>query len=146
MAKNTYTYSGATNRGGGALMELIDQLTKNLEISEGAATGGAGLLFKLAQEKLSKGDFSQVANAIPGITGMISAAPQSGGLLGDLGKIASGLGGGAGQLGNLASLAGGFSKLGLDSGMIGKFLPIILEFAQSKGGNVVKAILEKALK
>jgi len=49
-------------------------------------------------------------------------------------------------LGNLASLAGGFSKLGLDSGMIGKFIPIILSFAQSKGGDVVKKLLEKALK
>jgi hypothetical protein len=51
-------------------------------------------------------------------------------------------GGGSG----LAGLAGGFSKLGLDSGMIGKFLPIILSFVQSKGGGGVKTILEKVLK
>jgi hypothetical protein len=67
-------------------------------------------------------------------------------MLGTLGKMASGLGGTAGQLGTLASLAGGFSKLGMDSGMIGKFIPIILSFVQSKGGEGVKALLEKALK
>ena len=67
-------------------------------------------------------------------------------MLGGIGKLASGLGGGAGQLGNLASLAGGFSNLGMDSGMIGKFIPIILSFAQSKGGDVVKGLLEKVLK
>jgi len=56
------------------------------------------------------------------------------------------LGGGAGQLGNLASLAGGFSKLGLDSGMIGKFLPIILSFVGDKGSTPIRYILEKVLK
>jgi hypothetical protein len=30
--------------------------------------------------------------------------------------------------------------------MIGKFLPIILSFVQSKGGDQVKAILQKVLK
>jgi hypothetical protein len=51
-----------------------------------------------------------------------------------------------GGAGGLTSLAGGFSKLGLDAGMIGKFVPIILSFVQSKGGNAVKGILEKVLK
>ena len=53
-----------------------------------------------------------------------------------------GLGGAASGLGSLASLAGGFSKLGLDAGMISKVIPIILNFVQSKGGPGVKAILE----
>jgi len=98
------------------------------------------------KEKLGSGDFSKIANVITGIDSLMKSAPESGGVLGGIGKLASGLGGGAGQLGNLASLAGGFSKLGLDSGMIGKFIPIILSFAQSKGGDVVKKLLEKALK
>jgi hypothetical protein len=127
-------------------MELVDQLVKNLGISEEAAKGGSGLIFNLAKEKLGAGDFGKVAGALPGIGDLMKSAPESGGLLGGIGKLASGLGGGAGQLGNLASLAGGFSKLGLDSGMIGKFIPIILAFAQSKGGDVVKSLLQKALK
>ena len=127
-------------------MELVSELVNKLGISEDAAKGGAGLLFKLAQEKLAAGDFSKVAAAVPGISGLISSAPESGGLLGGLGKLASGLGGGAGSLGALASLAGGFSKLGLDSEMVGKFLPVILSFVESKGSPAVKAILEKVLK
>jgi hypothetical protein len=127
-------------------MELIEQLVKNLGVSEDAAKGGSGLIFKMAQEKLGSGDFSKVADALPGIDGLMKSAPESGGMLGGIGKLASGLGGGAGQLGSLASLAGGFSKLGLDSGMIGKFIPIILSFAQSKGGDVVMKLLQKALK
>jgi hypothetical protein len=127
-------------------MELIEQLVKNLGVSEDAAKGGAGLLFQMAKDKLGTGDFSKIAGVVPGISDMMKSAPESGGLLGGIGKIASGFGGGASQLGNLASLAGGFSKLGLDSGMIGKFIPIILTFVQSKGGDVAKALLEKALK
>jgi hypothetical protein len=119
-------------------MELIDQLTKGLGVNEAQAKGGAGLLFKLAKDKLSGGDFSKVSAAVPGIDGLIGAAPSAG-VLGSLGKL---VGGGAG----LAGLAGGFSKLGLDAGMIGKFLPIILSFVQSKGGDQVKAILQKVLK
>ena len=128
------------------ISELIDNIVKNLGVSEDAAKGGAGLIFKLVQDKLASGDFSKVSAAVPGISDLISAAPQSGGVLGGLGNLASGLGGAAGKLGNLASLAGGFSKLGLDSGMISKFVPIILSFVGSKGGPVVQSLLEKVLK
>lgn len=125
-------------------MELTDLLIKNLGINETQAQGGAGLLFKQAKEKLSGDDFSKVSAAVPGVDSLISAAPESGGgVMGGLGKLMSGLGGGKG---GIAGLAGGFSKLGLDAGMIGKFLPVILSFVQSKGGDGVKGILEKVLK
>ena len=131
-------------------MELIDQLTKNLGVSETQAKGGAGLIFKQAKEKLSGADFSKVSAAVPGVNSLISAAPASGGGapggLGDLGSMIPGLGGAAGGLGSMAGLAGGFSKLGLDSGMIGKFIPIILSFVQSKGGEGLKGIMGKAFK
>jgi hypothetical protein len=45
----------------------------------------------------------------------------------------------------VASLAGSFSKLGLDSGMIGKSIPIILSYAQAKVGDGSKQLLKKAL-
>jgi hypothetical protein len=127
-------------------MELIDLLTKNLDIEEGQAMGGAGLLFNLAKEKLGDMDFSKVAQHVPGVNDLINSAPESGGVAGALGGLASALGGGTPELGNLAALAGGFSKLGLDSGMISKFIPVMLSFLESKGGGSVKGVLEKALK
>ena len=45
-------------------MELIDQLTKSLGVSENQAQGGAGLLFKLAKDKLGAGDFSKISAAV----------------------------------------------------------------------------------
>ncbi|VEP17849.1 conserved hypothetical protein [Hyella patelloides LEGE 07179] len=127
-------------------MELIQQLTQGLNIKEEQAEGGAGLIFKMAQEKLGDGEFAQVANAIPGITSLIGAAPQGGaGVAGAIGGLAGAMGGG-GQIANIAALAGGFSQLGLNPGMATKFIPIILSFVQSQGGDGVKNILANVLK
>jgi len=126
-------------------MELIDLLTNTLGVNADQATGGAGLLFKLAKEKLGDTDFSQISQHVPGVNELIESAPESGGIAGALGGLASALGSSGSELGNLASLAGGFSKLELDSGMIGKFIPVILSFVESKGGGAVKGLLEQAL-
>lgn len=123
--------------------ELVKLLMSQLSIQEGQAKGGAGLIFKLAQEKLG-GDFSKLATLVPGIQEMIASVPAAGGagkLLGGLlGKLA---GGKAGSLGDLASLAGGFSKLGLNKDMAAKFIPVITEFLKGKGGADAAALLGK---
>ncbi len=85
------------------MTELLGMLTSQLGVKEEQASGGAGLLFKMAQEKLG-GDFSQVASALPGVTDLISKAPAtdaaaggSAGLMGMAGSAMSALGvGGAG--------------------------------------------------
>ena len=127
------------------MMELLQQLTQNLGINEDQAKGGAGLLFKLAQEKLGSGDFGKVSAALPGVGSLIKSAPGAGGLGAAIGSLASAFGGEE-KLAGMASLAGGFSKLNLDSGMIARFIPIILSFAQSKGGDMVKNLLAGVLK
>lgn len=128
-------------------MELMQQLVSNLGIQEEQAKGGAGLLFQLAKDKLGADEFSQVASHVPEMDDLLSAAPQSGGggITGAIGGIASALGGKAGGLGQLAILSGGFSKLGLDTGMIGKFVPVVLSFVQGKGGEQAKGLLERVL-
>ncbi len=134
-------------------MELIQQLVNSLGVEEGQAKGGAGLLFKMAKEQLGDGEFQQITSKLPGVTNLIGAAPDpssgGGGVMGAIGGIASSLGGESGNLGSLgslASLAGGFSQLGLDTSMIGKFVPEVLSFAQRQGGDVVRGLLEKVLK
>lgn len=125
--------------------ELISQLVSQLGIQEGQAKGGAGLLFKLAQDKLG-GDFGKVSQALPGVADLIKSAPEAGGASKLLGGLAGALGGKAGGLAGLASLAGGFSQLKLDAGMISKFVPVILGFVQSKAGQDVVKLLAGALK
>lgn len=127
-------------------MELIQQLTQGLSVDETQAKGGAGLIFKMAKEKLGDGKFAQVASAVPGVSSLMGEAPEAGkGLAGAIGGLAGAVGAG-GSVANIASLAGGFSQLGLNPGMATKFVPIILSFVQSKGGDGVKDILAGVLK
>lgn len=125
------------------MQELIAQLVQQLGVQEGQAKGGAGLLFKLAQSKLG-GDFSKVSQALPGIDGLIKDAPQAGGAAKLIGGLLGAVGGKAGGLGDLASLASGFSQLKLDKGMVAKFVPVILGFVQTKGAGEVVGLLTKA--
>ena len=128
-------------------MDLINQLVSNLGVSEDQAKGGAGMLFKLAQDKLSGDEFAQIADKVPGLDEMVSAAPDAagGGLMGAVGGLMSKMGGGSSDLGALASLAGGFDKLGLDSGMVGKFVPVVLDFVRNQGGDSVGNLLKSVL-
>ncbi|MGF1673111.1 MAG: DUF2780 domain-containing protein, partial [Rivularia sp. (in: cyanobacteria)] len=77
------------------------------------------------------------------------AAPNEsgGGMMGALGGMAAGMMGGnqGAALGNLMSLAGGFSQLGMNGDMVTKFFPIILNFVQQKGGAEIAGILSKVL-
>lgn len=122
--------------------ELISALTSQLGVTGHQASGGAGLLMKLAQERLSAGEFQQVAAAIPGLDGLLSAAPTTGGggVMGMLGKAVGG------NTGDIARLAGGFSKLGLDPGMIQRFIPVIMGYIQQHGGDAAAGLLQKAMK
>jgi hypothetical protein len=138
-------------------MELVNLLTQQLGINSQQASGGLGLLMGAAREKLG-GNFSQVAQTMPGIEGLIQQAPQAegataaagaglGGTLGALGGLLGDKAGGAlSSLGTLASLAGGFKQLGLGTDSIGKFIPVILGFVQNKGGDSAKNLLAGVLK
>jgi len=122
-------------------LELVSILTKNLGITEKQATGGAGALFGLAKKSLDKKDFGKVSDAVPGINKMMKAAPKVG-KLGGLGEMASSLGGSSGKLLGVASLVPQFSKLGMGEGMVKKFIPPILSFAKSKGGDTAMNLLK----
>ncbi len=122
--------------------ELVGMLTKELKVTPEQATGGAGALFGLAKSRLQPEEFSQVSDAVPGMDGFLKAAPkQSAGS--PLGSLGSSLPGGTG---GLASVAGSFKTLGLSPDMVSKFVPILTQFVQSKGGANVGSLLAGALK
>lgn len=125
---------------GESMLDLVKQLVDTTGVSQEQAEGGAGLLFKLAKDQLSSGDFSQLSESMPEVGNLVNAAP-TGGLLGNLmGAF------GGGKLAGLASLAGGFSKLGLDANMVSQFTPVILSFVQGKAGNGAADLLKGIFK
>ncbi len=132
----------APSKATSASPELVGQLTKELSITPAQATGGAGALFGLAKSRLSAADFSKVAAAVPGMSSFLKAAPatsQASGFSGITSSLPGGLGG-------IASTAEAFQKLGLSPEMVGKFVPILTKFVESKGGTSVGSLLSGALK
>ena len=121
--------------------DLVSMLTQSLGVTPQQAQGGAGAIFGYAKAKLSAGDFSQVAAAVPGMDSLLSAAPATTAPSSSLTKLA----GSAASLGGLSSLAEPFSKLGMNPDMVGKFVPEILSFVKSSGGDGVMKILQGAL-
>jgi hypothetical protein len=124
---------------------LAGLLTSRLGVTEKQAEGGTGSLLNYARGKLSENDFAKVAQAIPGVGKYLDAAPKPGVTAGAAGA-ASSLLGGKKEGGGLLSLAGQFAELGLGSDMIGKFVPIIVSYVKSSGGEAVAGLLAGALK
>jgi hypothetical protein len=127
------------------MKELIDLLTKNLGIDGKQAEGGAAVLFKAAKDKLGGEEFGKLLGGVPGLSDLMHMAPASGGggLGGMLGGLARAVGGNAGLI---ATVVGGFSKLGLKADDAKRFVPVILEFLRAKVGPDVVSKLEKTLR
>ena len=115
----------------GQSADITTLLTKQLGVTDAQAGGGVGAMLKLAQEKLSAGDFDQIAKAIPGADKYLANAKQ--------------LLGGA-NIGNKAGLQGAFSKLGMSPSMVDQFIPIVTQFVGQTGGEQAKTLLAGALK
>ena len=127
------------------MKELVDLLTKNLGIDGKQAEGGAAVLFSAARQKMGGAEFGQLLGGVPELADLMQKAPASGGggLGGMLGGLASVMGGNAALI---ATVVGGFGKLGLAADDAKKFVPVILEFLRSKVGPDVVSKLEKTLR
>ena len=126
---------------------LVSLLVQKLGITETQAQGGAGALFNMAKEKLSPQEFGQVADTVPEMDTLLQSAPKKNdGLGGMLGKGSSLLGGESKQnLEGGMGLAGSFSQLGLSPETMNQFVPVMLDYVESKGGETVKNLLASAL-
>lgn len=125
---------------------LVSLLTQQLGVTETQAQGGAGSIFNLAKEKLSPPDFSQVANSVPDMNGLLDAAPKKEASMGGMfSGGASMFGGGGSSLEGLAGLASSFSQLGLSPDMVNQFVPVILNYVKTNGGETVSNLLAAVL-
>ena len=132
--------------GNAGTMDLITQLVDALGITEKQAEGGVGALFSNAKENLSTEDFKKASDAVPGVDKYMAEAPSTdsgssaGGLLKSSGL--SSLGGSASKIGGMAGLTDSFSKLGMNSETMTKFIPIVTDFMESKAGSSVAGLLK----
>jgi Protein of unknown function VcgC/VcgE (DUF2780) len=128
--------------------ELVGALAKELGSTPQQAEGAAGSLFSLAKTKLKPEDWSKVAGAVPGMDGLLKAAPAVAANAGPSSSAAdlSALAGSAGSLGGLATVASSFSKLGLKPEMVSKAIPVLTSFVGKSGGAGIGQLLAGALK
>jgi len=120
-------------------MPLIEHLIDELNISRQQAEGGAGLLLRQAQTRLSPDDFLRVAGAIPAVSDLIGKAPrQIGPEVGPLRVRWQCLFSGWGELAPLRSACEG---LGLDRAAIDKFVAVIGSHFREQSGPEVESLL-----
>jgi hypothetical protein len=123
--------STATSAMNSASGSLTGMLASKLGVTQNQAEGGVGSMLKLAQEKLSAGDFDQVAKAIPGAQKYLDKAKA--------------LGAYTGALNNLGGLNGALAKLGIPPDTAAKFVPAVTNYVSKLGGSKTGALLKSAL-
>ena len=122
--------------------ELVAALSKEIGATPEQSAGAAGALFGVAKSKLAPNQFSQVAQAVPGMDLLLKAAPAAGGAIGTSGAISQL----SGSAGNLAAAAAAFSKMGLKPELVAKAVPIRTSFVTKSGGAGVGRLLAGVLK
>lgn len=131
--------------GNAGTMDLITQLVDTLGITDKQAEGGVGALFNNAKENLSTEDFKKASDAVPGVDKYMAEAPSTdsesdAGLLKSSGL--SSLGGSASKIGSMAGLTDSFSKLGMNSETMTKFIPVVTDYMESEAGSSVAGLLK----
>lgn len=130
---------------------LTGLLMQQLGVTQSQAEGGAGAIFQLAKSKMQGAAFAELSNSVPGMQGLLAAAPVvansvgGGGLGGIAGGLESLAGNSGGAAGNLVGLASSFQQLGLSPSMVQKFVPLVLQYVQGNGGGAVAGVLQSAI-
>ncbi len=121
---------------------LVQTLASQLGVTDAQAAGGAGAILNYAKGALPTNEYAKVESAVPEAAELIKQAPA-------VDSTASAVGGVVGKAGGtaagVASLASSFQQLGLSTDMVGKFVPVVVDYAETKGGSEVGGILKKVL-
>jgi hypothetical protein len=125
-------------------MDIVAYVAEKLGIDQATAKGAVGLILKFAKEKLGGERFAQLSQYLPAADELASAAPESGGMAGAIGGLASKFLGG--DAGNLADMAGGLSKLGMGAGDVKPLAESVLSYFQENGQTEAASLLQEAVK
>lgn len=120
---------------------LLNALGTQLNVTPEQAVGGTGALLGLAKNKLAGNDYTNLSKSVPGIDQLSGASAL--GSLGGLGGLLGGNSSGGksaidSALGNVQSMNDvntAFSALGMDSGMVSQFVPVILQYLGGQGAS-----------
>lgn len=131
---------GGGGAGNASALGLVNALGA-LNVTPQQAVGGTGALLSLAQNSLGNDQYSQLTGAVPGLDQFTGSNG-----LNQLGALGGLLGGGQQQqpvsaqtgtllnnVSNLQQLNQAFSALGMQTGLVAQFAPILLQFLGAQG-------------
>ncbi|KXF82508.1 DUF2780 domain-containing protein [Enterovibrio coralii] len=98
---------------------LTELLSKDLDINDAQAAGGAGAMLAMAYQTLGDSQSSELLEKIPGMDSLTEMIP------GGLGS----------NLSDIASVQKVFNMLGLEPEMVQKFAPVILNYLTGEGAS-----------
>lgn len=122
--------------------ELTGILMQQTGVTQVQAEGGAGAIFQLAKQRMSEEAFGRLNQAVPGMDGLLAAAPQQST---SLGGLAAGALGGNSTVGSAVSLISAFQQLDLSQGMVTQFTPIVVDYVKQRGGPELGNLLQLAI-
>ena len=120
---------GGTTSARAQTPDLVATLSARLGINREQAAGGAGAIFRLAEQRLSPAEFSIITGSLPGIGRLLDVAPAV-----------------AAQGGGLEDLVLPFSLLGMPSPLIPPFVELVLDFARADGSGPAAGLLRRTLR
>ena len=129
------------------IADMVAALTNELGVSESQATGGLGAIFNYAKDNLSAKKFNSISSALPGLSGLLNAAPDT-----SAKTSKHGLGGLMDKAANyndslkaLNEVKKQFSALGLKPEMIGQFVNVTKQYLDTDQGKKIKDTLMQGL-
>lgn len=117
---------------------LLNTLGSQLKVTPQQAVGGTGAMLGLAKNKLDPSQYTALTKQVPGLDSLtgsnaLGGVNGLGGLLGNSGGNQSALNNALGNVKSTSDLNSAFSALGMNSGMVGQFAPVILQYLGGQG-------------
>lgn len=120
-------------------LQLLQSL-KQLKVTPQQAVGGTGAMLGLAKNQLPGNQYSQLTQSVPGLerfegSNGLAQLELLSGLLGKSSSkpVSPQATAAVANVNNPQDLSAAFSALGMDSGMIGQFAPILLQYLGQQG-------------
>jgi len=110
---------------------LLSALTGQLGVSPKQAAGGTAALMNVAAQSMPQTNYAQLLKSVPGLSSLVQ---------GNEGLV----NGAARMMGGNDMVGTAFKALGMDSGMIGKFAPAILDYVKQYATPQNVALLKQA--
>ena len=113
MGSGTTTQAPATQQQSG----LLSTLTSQLGVTPQQAAGGTAALMNVAQQKMPATNYAELLKSVPGLSSLVQGNESL-------------VNGAMQMMGDSDMVGKAFGALGMDSSMVGKFAPVLLDYVK----------------